>query len=205
MQQASGEQQTTAGEESKGLNHNDSFAHESNINFLTNDASVDHFLCPDPALTEPEPNGAGGETQEDMELQLDAVLGHIDNILVSPPRHPVVPDIVHLAARDMTEITNVVHTNLDQATLPTEQPHHPQDQGGSESQPHSAKPLQIDDFLNSISRPVPQPLLPLELQQLEPSQYNDTTQSTNKRQSIRLAQKAASNSGKGTIEIAQDL
>lgn len=69
--------------------------------------------------------------------------------------------------------------------------------------PQQATP--IDEFLGSILTPVPKPLLALDFQQTDPSQCASLPQSTVKWHSMRLAQKAVANSGKGVIEIAQDL
>jgi hypothetical protein len=63
----------------------------------------------------------------------------------------------------------------------------------------------IDAFLDSISKPIPQPLLTPRPQLIISSHVDSPTQGTNKRQSTRLAKKAIAHSGKGAIEIAQDL
>ena len=60
----------------------------------------------------------------------------------------------------------------------------------------------IDAFLESISKPLPQPLL---TQRPRQNLIKNGASPPIKRQSSRLAQKAIANSGKGTIEIAQDL
>jgi hypothetical protein len=60
----------------------------------------------------------------------------------------------------------------------------------------------IDAFLESISKPLPQPLL---TQIPRQNLINHGASPPIKRQSSCLVQKAIANSGKGTIEIAQDL
>lgn len=61
---------------------------------------------------------------------------------------------------------------------------------------------EIDVFLNSISTKPPSPVLTHRTRQIQCVQDNTPA---SKRQSTRLAQKAAANAGKGTIEIAHDL
>jgi hypothetical protein len=71
----------------------------------------------------------------------------------------------------------------------------------------------IDNFLESISLPIMQPLLdggpttPMtqSIRATDISTHINPTPSTSKRQSSRLAQKAATNSGKDAIQIAQEL
>lgn len=64
----------------------------------------------------------------------------------------------------------------------------------------------IEDFLNSISVPIPQPILTQ-----TPQRYSavdlllSAPQNTNQRHSTRLAKKAAANAGKDAEEIAHDL
>jgi hypothetical protein len=67
------------------------------------------------------------------------------------------------------------------------------------------QPAAIDAFLESISKTIPQPLLTPRPQHTFPSQPASPPPSINKRQSTRLAKKATTNSGKGAIEIAQEL
>ena len=74
-------------------------------------------------------------------------------------------------------------------------------------------PSPIDNFLDSISLPIMQPLLdggpmtPMtnSTRATVPNQHINPTPSANKRHSSRLAQKAKANSGKDAIQIAQDL
>jgi hypothetical protein len=71
----------------------------------------------------------------------------------------------------------------------------------------------IDSFIESISRPIMEPLLEVgtmtPLTQItrptEKYPHNTAPPSSSKRQSIRLAKKAAANSGKDAIQVAQDL
>jgi hypothetical protein len=68
----------------------------------------------------------------------------------------------------------------------------------------------IDTFIDSISRPLPQPLLeeytttPM-AHQIPNSLHAVPPPSSGQRQSTRLAKKATSNLGKGAIQIAQEL
>jgi hypothetical protein len=72
------------------------------------------------------------------------------------------------------------------------------------------QPSPIDTFIDSISRPLPQPLLeeytttPM-AHQIPNSLHAVPPPSSGQRQSTRLAKKATSNLGKGAIQIAQEL
>jgi hypothetical protein len=69
------------------------------------------------------------------------------------------------------------------------------------------QPLSIDNFIESISRPLPQPLLEVNntTPMLHQIPHVTPPPSSSERQSTRLAKKAANNVGKSTIQIAQEL
>lgn len=92
-------------------------------------------------------------------------------------------------------------TNNGSLNLHIEQVHvspHTDDPQTNTHQQHAP----IDEFLKSISTTPPRPVLAERPRQVEATQ---NTTPLSKRQSTRLAQKAAANSGKGPIEVAHDL
>ena len=79
--------------------------------------------------------------------------------------------------------------------------------GNNSTDGRQPQPPSIDNFIESISRPLPQPLL--EVHNTAPMLHQiplvTPPPSSSKRQSSRLAKKAANNVGKGAIQIAQEL
>lgn len=91
------------------------------------------------------------------------------------------------------------YTNPEQDGTTPEQQDGPTNTGSqSDQQQHS----EIETFLSSISTKPTSPILSHRPRQIHEAQENTPTST---RQSIRLAQKAAANASKGTVEIAHDL
>jgi hypothetical protein len=173
--------------------------------------------------------GNGGEGME-MEQQntsmgqpLGLVLGHLQSMLVSSPTvEPSLPVDVDNDARNSQQSHNtgeILSSFLeDQLTETTEIEPTPVQGAPSEydQRPNnidSQLSSSIDNFLESISLPIMQPLLdrgpttPMtqSIRATDISTHINPTPSTSKRQSSRLAQKAATNLGKDAIQIAQEL
>ena len=79
--------------------------------------------------------------------------------------------------------------------------------GNNSTDGRQPQPPSIDNFIESISRPLPQPLLGVHnpAPMLHQIPLVTPPPSSSKRQSSRLAKKAANNVGKGAIQIAQEL
>jgi hypothetical protein len=84
----------------------------------------------------------------------------------------------------------------------TTQPEHPTQDRNEQCTLVTQQQTPIDAFLDSITKPLPQPLITQRPRQYAINQGSDPPA---KRHSSRLAQKAITNSGKGAIEIAQEL
>ena len=155
------------------------------------------------------------------EQTLGLVLGHLSSMLVSSP---VVDK--SLPVQVDTEVVNACLDNQLAETTEVSQPQQDLDltvetivQGVPTKNQQLINnidihlPSPIDNFLDSISLPIMQPLLdggpmtPMtnSTRAAIPNQHINPTPSANKRHRSRLAQKAEANSGKDAIQIAQDL
>jgi hypothetical protein len=167
-------------------------------------------------------------TDKEIEVgkQLEEAFGHLQDLLVSSPLHCELYESGRGTQEPSTSTQHPTHhkdsppptsegMNYNPApppplTMPTNIPNQPIEHHQSVADEiendntvgQSQEP--IDIFLNSITRPLPQPLLAPRPQQTIVQEAH-TPQSMNKHQSTRLAQKALANAGKGTIEIAQEL
>jgi hypothetical protein len=137
-----------------------------------------------------------GMTGEEAFVDLGTVIGHLQNILVCPSSHIESYD----GSATVVQPTSPSHASLVQNTITQlEHPEHPEQDNNI---PVNQQLGPIDMFLDSISKPLPQPLITQRPRQNVNSQEPEPPF---KRHSTRLAQKASANSGKGPIEIAQEL
>jgi hypothetical protein len=121
-----------------------------------------------------------------------------------------------ITAEPLESNAECTHTSSQLSTMEqvggaTTTPQTSENQTENQTAPVAILPdLGLENFIESISLPVPQPLLQLELDAFvantpSTSNMHRSTPCSSQRQSTRLAKKAELNAGKDAIQIAQDL
>lgn len=172
----------------------------------TNNAMyVSLAAVPDKDMDEPRGEQLDASKEKNMEL----LLGHLQEFLVSPPASAVIGVENHHSSSIRGSL---VLDEIDQSCMvPNAEDCQPPVNTPSQSDYNCTVgniqlPL-IDSFIESILKPIAQPILQthnsavIGLKNLQASPQSCPA----KRQSTRLAQKAANNVGKGTIQIAHEL
>jgi hypothetical protein len=171
---------------------------------------------PEPSMSNALPlstEAAATDTEELTGERTSAILDHLNEFLVSSivdatsdtrmENHEPCNAMIANEHSDHVELQNPNSSNDPETPAPV-QPIE-MGQSGNTSMRDTVPP--IDNFIESISRPLPQPLLDIHASapMLHQIPLEMAPPSCSKRQSIRLAKKAEQNAGKDTIQIAQEL